>query len=120
MLQGMFVINLDRQQASQIRFALTTRIAARNALDIRQNATTGAKKTATEPKKAAAEAGTKPGKKMSVEATIKDNETRWEAAIASHDVAAIEAMVASDFMGVSAKGKFVNKSGLTSEQKADK
>ena len=80
----------------------------------------GAKKTAAEPKKAAAEAGTKPGKKMSVEATIKDNETRWEAAIASHDVAAIEAMVASDFMGVSAKGKFVNKSSLMSEQKADK
>jgi ketosteroid isomerase-like protein len=80
----------------------------------------GAKKTVTEPKKAAAEAGTKPGKKMSVEATIKDNETRWEAAIASHDVAAIEGMVASDFMGVSAKGKFVNKSSLMSEQKADK
>jgi len=98
----------------------TTLPAAEKKEQPSATATPGAKKTATEPKKAAAEAGTKPGKKMSVEATIKDNETRWEAAIASHDVAAIEAMVASDFMGVSAKGKFLNKSGLVSEQKADK
>jgi ketosteroid isomerase-like protein len=85
-------------------------------------ATPTAKKTetTTETKKTGAETPAKSGKKMSAEATIKDNENKWEAAIASHDLATVEAMVASDFMGVSSKGKFVNKSGLMSEMKSDK
>jgi ketosteroid isomerase-like protein len=85
-------------------------------------ATPSSKKTgaATEAKKAGAETPAKPGKQMSAEAMIKDNESKWEAAIGSHDLATVEAMVASDFMGVSSKGKFVNKSGLMSEMKSDK
>lgn len=73
----------------------------------------------SETKKPAA-APSKPGKKMSVEAALKDNENRWEAAVATHDFATIQAMVASDFMGVSSKGKFINKSALLSEFKGDK
>jgi ketosteroid isomerase-like protein len=208
------VINLDRHKSGQIRFALTARIAAPGAFDLRQNGKTvlrdrllesnlrkgnnrmklltsflaltalslaaaafaqeespsasppdqekasatveaspeatkspseteatpstspaaekkekpagtvtpSTKKTETETasKKAAAEPAAKSGKKMSAEATVKENENRWEAAVASHDVATIEGMVASDFMGVSSKGKFVNKSGLVSETKKDK
>jgi ketosteroid isomerase-like protein len=85
-------------------------------------ATPSARKTETEtgPKKAVAEPAAKSGKKMSAEATVKDNENRWETALASHDIATIEGLVASDFIGVSSKGKFINKSGLMSEAKSDK
>jgi ketosteroid isomerase-like protein len=76
--------------------------------------------TSAENAKPAAETATKSGKKMSPEAAIKENENRWEAAIGSHDVATIEGFVASDFMGISAKGKFLNRSGLLSETKHDK
>lgn len=85
-------------------------------------ATPSAKKTQTETTstRAAAEPAPKSGKKMSGEAAVKENENRWEAAVASHDIGTIEGFVASDFIGVSAKGKFVNKSGLMSETKSDK
>jgi ketosteroid isomerase-like protein len=82
-----------------------------------------AKKEATassEAKKTGSPSTGKPEKKMSAEATIKDNENRWEAAVANHDAATVETMVASDFMGISAKGKFLNKSGLVNEYKSDK
>jgi ketosteroid isomerase-like protein len=75
---------------------------------------TSSKKTAAEP------AAAKSGRKMSAEATIKDNENKWEAAVASHDITIIEGLVAPDFIGVSEKGKFINKSGLVSESKNDK
>jgi ketosteroid isomerase-like protein len=82
-----------------------------------------AKKEATassEAKKTGSPSTGKPEKKMSAEATIKDNENRWEAAVANHDAATVQTMVASDFMGISAKGKFMNKSGLLNEYKSDK
>jgi ketosteroid isomerase-like protein len=60
------------------------------------------------------------GKKMSAEATLRDMENRWEAAYASHDVSVVQSFVASDFVGVSPKFKFTNKSGLLSEFKKDK
>src|SRR6266480_2680213 len=60
------------------------------------------------------------GKKMSVEATVKDNENRWAAAGMKHDVATVEAMVADDFVGVSSKGKFTNRRALLNEMKGDK
>lgn len=62
----------------------------------------------------------KPGKKMSVEATLKDNENRWESAVSSHDSSVAQAMVASDFMGVYWDGKVVNKSALIGMGKKDK
>jgi ketosteroid isomerase-like protein len=60
------------------------------------------------------------GKKMSVSAMLKDNEKRWSAAIARHDTATIESMVAPDFIGVSSKGKVVNRRAMLAEVKADK
>lgn len=60
------------------------------------------------------------GKKMSVQAALKDKENRWEAAIAKHDIATVEAMVANDFIGVSSKAKVMNRRALLAEMKSDK
>ncbi len=60
------------------------------------------------------------GKKMSVSATLKDNENRWSAAIARHDTATIESMVAPDFTGVNSKGKVQNRRAMLAEVKGDK
>jgi ketosteroid isomerase-like protein len=83
------------------------------------------KPAAAAPEKAASPAATKAGaapsgKKMSVEATLKDNENRWEAAIAKHDTAAVELMVADDFIGVSSKNKVQNRRAMLAEMKGDK
>jgi ketosteroid isomerase-like protein len=76
---------------------------------------------ATTPKKEASPAGAKvPAKKMSVEAALKDNENRWEAAVAKHDTATVESMLATDFTGVSSKNKVQNRRALLDEIKSDK
>jgi ketosteroid isomerase-like protein len=62
----------------------------------------------------------KPGKKMSVEAALKDNENRWEASYAAHDVSVAQSLVANDFVGVYWDGKVMSKSGIISEIKKDK
>jgi ketosteroid isomerase-like protein len=76
---------------------------------------------ATTPKKEASPAAAKaPTKKMSVEATLKDNESRWEASYAAHDVSVAQSFVANDFVGVYWDGKIMGKSGMISEMKKDK
>ena len=50
----------------------------------------------------------------------KELENAWEAAIASHSFATVEGMVAADFVGISSKNKFVNRSQMLSEYKGDK
>lgn len=60
------------------------------------------------------------GKKMSVEATLRDMENRWEAAYASHDVKVVEEFVANDFVGVSPKFKFSNRASMLAEFKKNK
>jgi ketosteroid isomerase-like protein len=60
------------------------------------------------------------GKKMTVGAMLKDNETRWSAAIAKHDTATIESMVAPDYIGVNASGKVQNRRTLLADSKSDK
>jgi len=60
------------------------------------------------------------GKKMSVEAALKDNENRWEAAIAKHDAVSVGSMVADDFVGVYFDGKVISKSGVMAESKKDR
>ena len=60
------------------------------------------------------------GKKMGVEATLRDNENRWAAAAAKHDIASVEVMVADDFIGVNSKGKVQNRRALLGEMKSDK
>jgi ketosteroid isomerase-like protein len=69
---------------------------------------------------AAKAAGAHFGKKMSVEAALKDSENRWEAAIASHDAVTIGSMVADDFVGVYHDGKIMSRSGVIAETKKDR
>ena len=77
------------------------------------------------PEKSASPAATKAfgapsGKRMSVEAALKDNENRWEAAIAKHDAVTVGSMVADDFAGVYFDGKVMTRSGVIAESKKDK
>jgi ketosteroid isomerase-like protein len=65
-------------------------------------------------------AGAHFGKKMSVDAALKDSENRWEAAIASHDAVTIGSMVADDFVGVYHDGKIMSRSGVIAETKKDR
>jgi ketosteroid isomerase-like protein len=60
------------------------------------------------------------GKKMSVEASLKDNENRWAAAAVKHDMKTVESMVADDFLGINSKGKVQNRRALLGEMKNDK
>ena len=60
------------------------------------------------------------GKKMSVPGALKDNENRWSAALAKHDTATIESMVAADFIGVNSTGKVQNRRAMLAEVKSDK
>ena len=60
------------------------------------------------------------GKKTNVSTMLKDNETRWTAAIAKHDTATIESMVAADFIGVNSKGKVQNRRAMLAEVKSNK
>jgi Predicted membrane protein len=63
---------------------------------------------------------TAPTKKGSVEATLKDNENRWEASYVAHNSSVAESLVASDFNGVYWDGRVMGKSGVLSEIKKDK
>jgi ketosteroid isomerase-like protein len=73
--------------------------------------------TATTTKPAAPAAAAAPrGKNMSV----RDMEEKWEASVPSHDLSTVQGFVASDFVGVSSQGKFVDKSSMLAEYKKDK
>src|SRR6266852_6280456 len=61
-----------------------------------------------------------PSRKGTVEATLKDNENRWEASYAAHDSSVAQSFVASDFNGVYWDGRMMSKSGVISEIKKDK
>jgi ketosteroid isomerase-like protein len=76
--------------------------------------------TAAKPAAAPAAAAAPSGKKMSVEAALKDNENRWEASYAAHNVSVAQSLVANDFVGVYWDGKVMGKSALISEVKKDK
>jgi ketosteroid isomerase-like protein len=72
------------------------------------------------PAKARSSAAAASTKKGSVEATLKDNENRWEASYAAHNSSVAESLVASDFNGVYWDGRVMGKSGVISEIKNDK
>ena len=74
------------------------------------------KKEASTATKAAPAAAPMNTKGMSV----KDLENSWEAAVASHNFATVDSMVAGDFVGVTSKGKFANRSQMLAEYKGDK
>jgi len=77
---------------------------------------TAEKKEATTSTAAAKPAVAPSGKKMGV----REMEEKWEASIPSHDFSTVAGFVASDFVGVSSQGKFVNKSSMLAEYKKDK
>ena len=60
------------------------------------------------------------GKRMTVEGALKDNENRWEAATAKHDVATMGSLIADDFVGVYFDGKVMSRSSLIGEAKKDR
>ena len=73
------------------------------------------------PLKAAPEkSASSSGKRMSVDAALKDNENRWEAAVARHDAVTVGSMVADDFVGVYFDGKVMTRSGVIAESKKDR
>src|SRR5438132_2798848 len=72
--------------------------------------------TTTATKPAAPTAAAAPsGKKMSV----KEMEEKWEASVPSHDFSTVQGFVASDFVGISSQGKFVDKSSMLADFKKD-
>jgi len=75
--------------------------------------------TTTTAKPAAAPAEST-GKQLTGEAAIKDMENKWEASVPTHNYSMVEGYVSADFMGVSSKGKFVNRSQMLSDYKGDK
>ncbi len=81
-------------------------------------ASAAAKKEAatTTTAKPAAPTAASSGKKMGV----REMEDKWEASIPSHDFTTVQGFVASDFVGVSSQGKFVDKSSMLAEYKKDK
>ena len=92
--------------------------AAKAAAPKKETTAPAAAASTTTAKPAAAATTTKPmtGNKMSVS----DMENAWEAAVAKHDYATLEAFVAPDFVGVSSKNKFIGRSDVTGEAKRDK
>lgn len=53
------------------------------------------------------------------ESAVKRLENEWETAVMKHDASFIEARVGKDFLGVSSRGKRLNKSALIKEFKSD-
>jgi len=68
----------------------------------------------------AAKPATSAGAKMTKNMNPRDAENAWEAAVGKHDVATVEGFLAADFVGVSAKNKFVDRSDVLGEFKKDK
>jgi ketosteroid isomerase-like protein len=61
-----------------------------------------------------------PHTKKTVESALKEMENQWQAAIAAHDQAAVDSLVAPDFSGINPEGKFINKSAILAQMKNDK
>ena len=54
------------------------------------------------------------------EPAVRELENKWLAALQSHDVATVQTLVADNYIGVTATGKFVNKAGLLAQVRNDK
>ena len=93
--------------------------AASTTATKKESSTSSASSAAAE-KHATTVTAAKPGKKMSVEAALKDNENRWESAYAAHDSSVAQSLVAVDFVGVYWDGKIQSKSSMMGEMKKDK
>jgi ketosteroid isomerase-like protein len=90
--------------------------ATATASPIEQPAAQQKEKTAIAPQRSPSPAAATPAKKLGVEATLKDMENKWEVSIVAHDTSFLQSALASDFVGVSSEGKFMNKSRLIAEE----
>lgn len=59
-------------------------------------------------------------KKKSAQAALREMENNWAAATSTHDIAAVQTLLAGDYVGVTAGGNIVNKAGLVAELRKDK
>lgn len=97
------------------------------AAEKKAEAAASAKPAASATEKKEAAASTTTAKATSAAAPMntkgmgpKELENAWETSISKHDFAAIEQMVAADFVGVSSKNKFVGRRDQLAEFKNDK
>lgn len=100
--------------------AATAALAESPAAKKKESAPAASPAASAAAQKTATATAAKPGKKMSVEATLKDNENRWESSYAAHDASVAQSLVATDFVGVHWDGKIMSKSGMIGELKKDK
>jgi ketosteroid isomerase-like protein len=82
--------------------------------------TTAKESSATAAKPGSSTAAASTTKTTGKNLSPRDAENVWEAAVAKHDYAAVEGMIAADFTGVSAKNKFIGRSEMLGEFKGDK
>ncbi|MEO5721463.1 MAG: DUF4440 domain-containing protein [Chthoniobacterales bacterium] len=59
-------------------------------------------------------------KEKSLPATVPEAEKQWAAAIAKHDIATIESLLANDYVGVTSAGRVVKKAAVIADLKKDK
>jgi ketosteroid isomerase-like protein len=83
-------------------------------------ATATAKKEATTANAAKPATAAAPAKANTKNMAPRDAENAWEAAVGKHDYATVEPLVAADFIGVSAKNKFIGRAEMLSQFKGDK
>jgi ketosteroid isomerase-like protein len=98
----------------------TTRTSEQPAAQKKAGSAPNQKRTDSTKVSTAGVTANAPSRKGSVEATLKDNENRWEASYAAHDSSVAQSLVASDFNGVYWDGRVMGKSGVISEIKKDK
>jgi ketosteroid isomerase-like protein len=71
------------------------------------------------PASGASPAAVMPTKKSTHEATIRDIEDKWEAAVMRHDPSVAQAYLADDYRGISSRGKVMSKANVIAEIKKD-
>jgi ketosteroid isomerase-like protein len=86
----------------------------------RKRARTDADEEETTPSRSNQNAAASTGPdRGSPESNVKRLENQWEGSVKAHDVSFLQARVAEDFIGVSSRGKRLNKSSLMKEFKTD-
>jgi ketosteroid isomerase-like protein len=90
--------------------------ATATASPVEQPAAQKKEKNTIAPQRSPSLAAAASAKKIGVEAALKEMENKWEVSIVAHDTSFLQSAVASDFVGVSSEGKFMNKSRLIAEE----
>ena len=111
----------EEQPSTTVQETVTTTPAAETTPAAAMKPTPAATVSSTaKAEKMASPAPAMRGKKMGVEAALKDYENRWEASFASHDPSVSQPMMANDFVSVYWDGKMMNKSEVLAQIKKDK